>query len=107
MTKGAVSMTAKEIIRKALSRSGMSQTSLSEKLGYSNKTAVGAILGKNNSLRTDVLFKWLDAMGFEIVIRKKNGNKSEEWTMTEESENDMQAEIDAIRSTMKPPVRME
>ena len=102
-------MTAKEIIRKALSRSGVSQTSLSEKLGYSNKTAVGAILGKNNSLRTDVFCKWLDAMGFEIVIRKKSGDKSEEWTMTEEPEieTDMLSKVAAIRASMKPPARME
>ena len=81
-------MTSKEIIRAALARAGVSQSSLSEKLEYSNKSAVGAILKKNNSLRSDVFCKWLDALGFEVVIRPKNKKDNTEWIMTEESESD-------------------
>lgn len=99
-------MTAKEIVREVIARSGIPQTALSKKLGYSNKTAVGAILNKNNSLRADVLCKWLEVLGFEIVIRRKDG-KGKEWIMTAESDA---AEIDSaqlasIRSEMKPPER--
>lgn len=77
-------MTAKEIVRAALEKSGMSRMKLSEKLGYNNKTAVGSILNKNNSLRTDVFAKWLDALDYEVVIRDKN-NRDVEFILTFES----------------------
>lgn len=93
-------MTAKEIIRKAMAKVGVSQSSLSEKLEYSTKTAVGAILNKNNSLRTDVFCKWLDVLGFEIVIRPKNSTDGTEWLLNDKQETAelMQAEIDRIKS---------
>lgn len=79
-------MTSKEIIKTALAKAGISQTQLSEMLHYSNKTAVGAILNKNNSLRADIFCKWLDALGFEVVIRRKGKKSGAEWIMTVESE---------------------
>ena len=93
-------MTAKEIIRKAMAKVGVSQSSLSEKLEYSTKTAVGAILNKNNSLRTDVFYKWLDVLGFEIVIRQKNSTDGTEWLLNDKLETVelMQSEIDRIKA---------
>lgn len=92
-------MTGKEIIRAALAKSGVSQMKLSEMLGYSKKTSVGAILNKNNSLRTDVFTKWLNALGYEVIIRNKS-NKSEEFVLTVEPESDAskQAEIDRLKA---------
>lgn len=92
-------MTGKEIIRAALAKSGVSQMKLSEMLGYSKKTSVGAILNKNNSLRTDVFTKWLNALGYEVIIRNKS-NKSEKFVLTVEPESNAakQAEIDRIKS---------
>lgn len=81
-------MTSKEIIRAALAKAEISQTQLSEMLHYSNKTAVGAILNKNSTIRADIFCKWLDALGFEVVIRRKGKKNGAEWIMTVESENE-------------------
>lgn len=80
-------MTSKEIIRTALTKAGITQTQLSDKLEYSNKTAVGSILHKNSSLRTDIFCKWLDALGYEVIIRRKNDEFTDEWKLTAETEN--------------------
>ena len=105
-------MTGKEIVRAALVKSGISQMKLSEILGYSKRTSVGSILNKNNSLRTDVFVRWLDALGYEVIIRNKNINGEEYILIVEpETEEEKQAESDrlkaenaaAIRAEMKPP----
>lgn len=79
-------MTSKEIIRTALTKAGITQTQLSDKLEYSNRTAVGAILNKNSSLRTDIFCKWLDALGYEVIIRRRNDEFTDEWKLTAETE---------------------
>lgn len=78
-------MTGKEVIRAALAKTGISQMELSEMLGYKNKTSVGAILNKNSNLRTDVFVKWLDMLGFEVIIRDKN-DKTTEFVLTIEED---------------------
>lgn len=79
-------MTSKEIIRMALTKAGITQTQLSNKLEYSNRTAVGAILNKNSSLRADIFCKWLDALGYEVIIRRKNDEFTDEWKLTAETD---------------------
>lgn len=94
-------MTSKEIIRAALARAGVSQSSLSEKLEYSNKSAVGAILKKNNSLRSDVFCKWLDALGYEVIIRRKNDEFTDEWKLTAETDRIKSENAAAMLDSMK------
>lgn len=100
-------MTAKEIIRKAMAKVGISQSSLSEKLEYSTKTAVGAILNKNNSLRTDVFCKWLDVLGFEIVIRPKNCTDSTEWLLNDKSDDEQPHDLtaDLPKASPRKPIQ--
>ena len=95
-------MTSKEIIRKAIASAGISQMKFSEMLGYSSKTSVGAILGKNNSLRSDVFCKWLDALGYEVVIRPKDRRDDIEWILTFDETDDTET-VAEIRSELKPP----
>ena len=59
-------------IREVMQQKGVSQTKLAELLGY--KTVAGITnrldTGKN-SLRFDIAFKFLNVLGYEIVIRDK------------------------------------
>ena len=78
-------MNDKQIIRAALKYRGMSQPQLAKKMGYSSATSVGSILNKGNCLRVDVLFKFLNALGFEIAIRPKD-SKGTEWILLDNSD---------------------
>lgn len=78
-------MNDKLIIRAALKYRGMSQPQLAKKMGYSSVTSVGSILNKGNCLRSDVLFKFLNALGFEIAIRPKDG-KETEWILLDNAD---------------------
>lgn len=78
-------MNDKQIIRAALKYRGMSQPQLAKKMGYSSVTSVGSILNKGNCLRSDVLFKFLKALGFEIAIRPVD-NKETEWMLLDNTD---------------------
>lgn len=79
-------MNDKQLVKAALKRSGESQASLSAKLGYANKTSIATMLSRPSDLRMSVLFKMLDALGFEIVVRPKNKNDKSEWLVSEDDE---------------------
>ena len=102
-------MNDKQLVKATLKRAGESQASLSAKLGYANKTSIATMLSRPSDLRMSILFKMLDALGFEIVVRPKNRDDKTEWLVTEddapiETERYIpQSEIDAIKASMKPP----
>ena len=77
-------MNDKQLVKAALKRTGESQASLSAKLGYANKTSIATMLSRPSDLRMSVLFKMLDALGFEIVVRPKNRDDKTEWLVTED-----------------------
>lgn len=91
-------MNDKQIIRAALKYRGMSQPQLAKKMGYSSVTSVGSILNKGNCLRSDVLFKFLNALGFEILIRPKD-SKETEWMLLDNA--------DAIQTDFVKPYMSE
>ena len=102
-------MNDKQIVKAALTRTGTSQAELSGRIGYANKTSLATMLCRQSTLRMDVLYKILDALGFEIVIRPKNKADKTEWLLSD-NENPIETElyapdVDKIRSEMKPPVR--
>ena len=77
-------MNDKQLVKAALKRSGESQAALSVKLGYANKTSIATMLSRPSDLRMSVLFKMLDALGFEIVVRPKNRDDKSEWIVSED-----------------------
>lgn len=104
-------MNDKQIVKAALTRTGTTQAALSGKIGYANKTSLATMLSRPSNLRMDVLFKILDALGFEIVIRPKNKDDKTEWLLAD-NENPIETklyapDIEAIRASMKPPCRKE
>lgn len=78
-------MNDKQLVKAALKRSGESQASLSAKLGYANKTSIATMLSRPSDLRMNVLYKILDVLGFEVVVRPKNRLDKTEWILSEDS----------------------
>lgn len=80
-------MTEKDVVRKVMSIRGWNQPTLAEEAGFKSQSNITGLLNNNkNGIRIDNLFKMLNAMGCEIVVRDKMGTK-QEWVinMVEES----------------------
>ncbi len=80
-------MTEKDVVRKVMAIRDWSQPKLAEEAGFKSQSNITGLLNNNkNGIRIDNLFKMLNAMGCEIVVRDKMGSK-QEWVinMVEES----------------------
>ena len=80
-------MTEKDVVRKVMAIRDWSQPKLAEESGFKSQSNITGLLNNNkNGIRIDNLFKMLNAMGCEIVVRDKMGSK-QEWVinMVEES----------------------
>lgn len=71
-------MTEKDVVRKAMTMRGWSQPKLATESGFKSQSNITGLLNNNkNGIRMDNLFKMLNAMGFEIVVRDKMGSNKE------------------------------
>lgn len=71
-------MTEKDVVRKGMLMRGWSQPKLATEAGFKSQSNITGLLNNNkNGIRMDNLFKMLDAMGFEIVVRDKMGTNKE------------------------------
>jgi transcriptional regulator with XRE-family HTH domain len=71
-------MTEKDVVRKAMTMRGWSQPKLASESGFKSQSNITGLLNNNkNGIRMDNLFKMLNAMGFEIVVRDKMGSNKE------------------------------
>ena len=77
-------MNEKNVVREVMKLRGWSQQKLADELGFKRQTNVSGLLNNSNSMRVDNLFKLLDAMGCEIVVRDKMGSKKE-WVVDDET----------------------
>jgi len=81
-------MTEKEVVRRVMKLRGWSQPILAKEAGFKSQSNITGLLNNNqNGIRMDNLFKMLDAMGCEIIVRDKMGTNLE-WTI------DMKEEIE-------------
>ena len=71
-------MRAKDIIKKAMEADKITQKELAEAVGLKSQQAIGNLLARENGMRLDGFLKMLDVMGYEVVVRKRLGEK-EEW----------------------------
>lgn len=71
-------MNEKEIIRAAMAAGSITQKELAEELGMAGQQSIGNMLSRKNSMRLDNFVKMLNAMGYDVVVKKKLG-ASEEW----------------------------
>lgn len=81
-------MEAGNIIKEAMKICGWSQKTLAEKVGYVNEngeglqSSVGSRIN-NNQMRLSIFVKFLDAMGYEVIVKSKNPNSNKnEWKVS-------------------------
>lgn len=87
-------MTEKDAVRKVMAMRGWSQPELAKKSGFKSQSNITGLLNNNkNGIRFDNLFKMLNAMGCDIVVRDRMGSKKE-WVidMIEEKKFPMPSE---------------
>ena len=72
-------MKSNEVIREAMKIDGISQANLATKVGYKNQSSVGNALSRENGMRVDVFVKMMNAMGYDVVVRRGK----DEMTITE------------------------
>ena len=71
-------MTEKDVVRKGMAMRGWSQPKLATEAGFRSQSNITGLLNNNkNGIRMDNLFRMLNAMGFEIVVRDKMGSGRE------------------------------
>ena len=71
-------MNEKQIVREVMKLRGWSQPKLANEVGGWSQSNISGLLNNNkNGIRMDNLFKMLNAMGCEIVVRDKMGSKKE------------------------------
>lgn len=71
-------MTEKQVVREVMAMRGWSQTKLAEEAGFKSQSNITGLLNNNqNGIRMDNLYKMLNAMGCEIVVRDKMGSNKE------------------------------
>ena len=72
-------MKSNEVVRAVMTADGITQANLAAKLGYSGQSAVGNALSRENGMRVDVFVKMMNAMGYDVVVRRGK----DEMTVTE------------------------
>lgn len=71
-------MTEKDVVRRVMEVRGWKQPELAKKAGFASQSNITGFLNNNtNGIRFDNLFKMLNAMGCEIVVRDTMGTKKE------------------------------
>lgn len=74
-------MTEKDVVRKVMVIRDWNQPKLAEEAGFKSQSNITGLLNNNkNGIRIDNLYKMLNAMGCEIVVRDKMGSK-QEWVI--------------------------
>ena len=72
-------MKSNEVVRAVMASDGITQANLAAKLGYKGQSSVGNALGRENGMRVDVFVKMMNAMGYDVVVRRGK----DEMTVTE------------------------
>lgn len=63
-------MKSNEVVRAAMKQDGMSQANLAAKCGYAGQSSIGNALGRENGMRVDLFVKMMNAMGYDVVVRR-------------------------------------
>lgn len=71
-------MTEKDVVRKVMEVRKWKQPELAKKAGFASQSNITGFLNNNSKgIRFDNLFKMLDAMGCEIIVRDTMGTEKE------------------------------
>lgn len=63
-------MKSNEVVRNVMSADGITQMELANKLGYKTQSGVGNALSRENGMRVDVFVKMMNAMGYDVIVRR-------------------------------------
>ena len=63
-------MKSNEVVRSVMTADGITQMELANKLGYKTQSGVGNALSRENGMRVDVFIKMMNAMGYDVVVRR-------------------------------------
>jgi antitoxin component HigA of HigAB toxin-antitoxin module len=63
-------MKSNEVVRNVMTADGITQANLAAKLGYKTQSGVGNALSRENGMRVDVFVKMMNAMGYDVVVRR-------------------------------------
>lgn len=69
-------MKCKDVIRACIKARNMSQTQAAEAIGFKRQSNVAELLTRDN-FQTDKFIKIMDALGFDIIIKDRNGANRE------------------------------
>jgi transcriptional regulator with XRE-family HTH domain len=69
-------MNEKQIVREAMKVRGLTQAMLADAAGLKNQSNVSEIL-RGQTMKTQTLVRLLDAMGFDLIIKDRNGSNRE------------------------------
>ncbi|WP_406044111.1 helix-turn-helix domain-containing protein [Succinimonas sp.] len=72
-------MKSNEAVRAVMAADGITQMELANKLGYKTQSGVGNALSRENGMRVDVFVKMMNAMGYDVIVRRGK----DEMTVTE------------------------
>lgn len=73
----------KDIIRQAMGARGFNQTMLAEAANLKRQSNVSEML-RSKSLRVDNFVKLLGAMGFDVIVKDRNGgNRDNVWKVSD------------------------
>ena len=78
-------MNERQVLREVMNLRGWSQQKLADEVGLKRQSNISNMLNTSQKgMRVDNLFKLLDVMGCEIVVRDKMGSKKE-WVVDDET----------------------
>ena len=63
-------MKSNEVVRAVMANDGITQMELANKLGYKTQSGVGNALSRENGMRVDVFVKMMNAMGYDVIVRR-------------------------------------
>ena len=75
-------MNGTDIIKEAMKAKGWTMSALAKELDYASPNGVRSRLTQTKNLRLDVFVKFLNKMGFDVIVISSTGSK-EKWEVTE------------------------
>lgn len=78
-----------EIIRKAMKVRGYTNEMLAKELGYASASGASMVLS-GRRIRVDTAIAALDALGFDIIVKDRNGNNKENSWKLEATDGDIE-----------------
>lgn len=88
IVRETIAMNTGDILRSAMKQRGYTQLMLAHRMGYSGQNSIAMALSGRN-MRVDILYAMLDELGFDLIVRDRNGsNKDGVWRVEPKAEEE-------------------